>query len=321
MEVSNHYVTIKHDINGSPAESDFELRTTTLALAVLGGSKDVIVKNLYVSIDPYQLNRMKSDSSSRIVSNSSTRIVPGQAINAHGVGRVVASDNPEFEIDDFVVGLLGWEEYSVVKGGDTLSKISSTEFPLSLYAGIFGTSGLTAYVGFFNVCKPKKGEKVFVSAASGSVDMLKDQLGFDNAFNYKEEIDLKSTLKRYFPDGIDIYFDNVGGEMLEAAVANMNAFGRVALCGVISEYTDKGRKAAPDMLDVVYKRISINGFLLVDYLHMFGEFMSITSEHLRHKRMHALEDVSQGIESVPSAFVGLFRGLNVGKKLVEVTKI
>ncbi|KAK1306911.1 NADP-dependent alkenal double bond reductase P1 [Acorus calamus] len=196
MEVSNHYVTIKHDINGSPAESDFELRTTTLALAVLG------------------------------------------------------------------------------------------------------TSGLTAYVGFFNVCKPKKGEKVFVSAASGSHDV-----------------------GRYFPDGIDIYFDNVGGEMLEAAVANMNAFGRVALCGVISEYTDKGRKAAPDMLDVVYKRISINGFLLVDYLHMFGEFMSITSEHLRHKRMHALEDVSQGIESVPSAFVGLFRGLNVGKKLVEVTKI
>ncbi|KAK1264925.1 NADP-dependent alkenal double bond reductase P2 [Acorus gramineus] len=348
MGVTNKYVTIKHNIDGAPAESDFELRTADLSLVVVHGSKDVIVKNLYVSIDPYQLNRMKKQSASQT------------AIDAYGVGRVLESDHPEFATDDYVVGLLGWEEYSIVKGGNMLRKIGSTEFPLSFHAGILGLSGLTAYGGFFNVSKPKKGEKVFVSAATGSVgnlvgqfaklhgcyvvgcagsrakvELLKDQLGFDDAFNYKDEIDLKSALmrvrlcqliwslnmNRHFPDGIDIYFDNVGGEMLEAAVANMNIFGRVALCGVISEYTDTGRRAAPDMLDVVYKRISINGFLAADHMHSFSDFTSITSDHLRHKRMRALEDISQGLASVPGAFVGIFRGDNVGKKLVQVAQI
>ncbi|KAK1298308.1 NADP-dependent alkenal double bond reductase P1 [Acorus calamus] len=345
MGVSNKFVTIKHNIDGAPAESDFELRTADLSLAVLNGSNDVIVKNLYVSIDPYQLNRMKKQSASQTAINFSTRVAPGDAIDAYGVGRVVESDHPEFATDDYVVGLLGWEEYSVVKGGIMLRKIGSMEFPLSFHAGILGLSGLTAYGGFFNVSKPKKGEKVFVSAASGSVgnlvgqfaklhgcyvvgcagsrakvELLKDQLGFDYAFNYKDEVDLKAALKRYFPDGIDIYFDNVGGEMLEAAVANMNTFGRVALCGVISEYTDTRRRAVPDMLDVVYKRISINGFLAADHMHLFSDFISITSDHLRHKRMHAVEDISQGLVSVPGAFVGIFRGDNVGKKLVQVAQ-
>ncbi|XP_077218524.1 2-alkenal reductase (NADP(+)-dependent)-like [Tasmannia lanceolata] len=346
MEVENKYVTLKKHIEGAPLESDLEMRSTVLVLTVGEGSDDVIVKNMYVSIDPYQINRMKKYSPSQTAVNFSTRLDVGQAIDAYGIGMVVASNNSAFQKDDMVAGLLGWAEYSIIKGGNMLWKIDSKEFPLSYHGGILGFSGLTAYAGFFNVCKPKKGEKVFVSAASGSVgnvvgqyakllgcyvigcagtkekvDLLKDKLGFDDAFNYKEESDLKSTLKRYFPEGIDIYFDNVGAEMQEAAVANMNAFGRVAVCGVISEYLSTNEKrAAPDMLLVVYKRITIQGFLAGDYMDEFANFISTTSDHLRHNRIHVVEDISQGLESIPSAFAGLFRGDNVGKKLVQITQ-
>ncbi|KAK6941656.1 Alcohol dehydrogenase-like, C-terminal [Dillenia turbinata] len=122
----------------------------------------------------------------------------------------------------------------------------------------------------------------------------------------------------YFPEGIDIYFDNVGGEMLEAAVANMNIFGRVAVCGVISEYTDAGKRAALDMLDVVYKRITIRGFLAGDLINLFGEFISSAVNYLRSGKMNVIEDISKGVETVPSAFVGLFRGDIVGKKIVQI---
>ncbi|KAF5812743.1 putative oxidoreductase [Helianthus annuus] len=224
-----------------------------------------------------------------------------KVIGAYGVGKVVASGNPEFEKDDYVIGIISWGEYSISQG-----------FMLRF-------SGLTAYAGFFEICKPKKGEKVFVSAASGSVKLLKEKFGFDGAFNYKEETDLDSTLEKYFPDGIDIYFDNVGGVMLEAAISNMNSYGRVALCGVISEYTDVGKRATSNMLNVVYKRIMIQGFLGGDYMHLFPEFVSTTVDHLRAGKMLVLEDISIGLESVPSAFVGLFRGYNVGKKIVRVS--
>ncbi|CAN1216802.1 NADPH-dependent oxidoreductase 2-alkenal reductase, partial [Linum perenne] len=193
-------------------------------------------------------------------------------------------------------------------------------------------SGLTAYAGLLEVGKAKKGEKVFVSSASGSVghlvgqfaklhgcyvvgsagtnskvDLLKEKLGFDDAFNYKEQTDLKATLRRYFPDGIDVYFDNVGGEMLEAAIDNMNTYGRVAVCGVISEYTKNGKKAAPDMLDVIYKRIKIQGFLAV-------------CQHMSSGKMVSIEDISVGLEKIPSAFVSLFNGGNVGKKIVKIAE-
>ena len=123
---------------------------------------------------------------------------------------------------------------------------------------------------------------------------------------------------RYFPDGIDIYFDNVGGKMLEASVANMNPFGRIAVCGIISEYTGIGERAAPDMIDIVYKRLKVQGFLVIDYLKGMDDFISTMSNHLSTDKIHVLEDISQGVESIPSALVGLFRGDNVGKKVVKV---
>ncbi|KAK9073803.1 hypothetical protein SSX86_006397 [Deinandra increscens subsp. villosa] len=345
MEVTSKYIVIKTSIDGKPQESDFEMKTQPFSLSLKPGSKDIIIKNLYLSIDPYQINRMKTVSASQKASEFSIAISPGEVIDAYGVGKVVASGNPEFQENDYVVGLISWGEYSTSQGS-MLSKLDPMGFPLSYHVGILGLSGLTAYAGFFKVCKPKKGEKVFVSTASGSVGnlvgqyakhfgcyvvgcagssnkvkLLKEKLGFDEVFNYKEETDLNSTLQRYFPDGIDIYFDNVGGKMLEAAISNMKSHGRVALCGVISEYTNAEKRATPDMINVIYKRITIQGFLAGDYMSLFPEFVTTTVDHLRTSKMNVLEDVSVGLEGLPSAFVGLFRGDNIGKRIVQVSQI
>ncbi|XP_019189486.1 PREDICTED: NADP-dependent alkenal double bond reductase P2-like [Ipomoea nil] len=343
MEVRNKYVSIRNNIDGAPQESDFELNTEILSLSVEPGSKDVIVKNLYVSIDPYQLNRMKSQSSSQKSINFAVAITPGERIDACGVGKVLASGRADIKKDDLVTGLLSWGEYCVLKEGSLLNKLDPMGFPLSHHVGVLGFSGLSAYGGLFEICKLQKGEKVFVSAASGSVgnlvgqyaklfgcyvvgcagsqqkvNVLKEKLGFDDAFNYKEESDLNSTLKRCFPEGIDIYFDNVGGRMLEAAVANMNTHGRVAVCGVISEYTNTTTRAAPNMIDVIYKRIKIQGFLASDFMKVYADFYSRTLEYLKAGKIKVLEDISHGVENIPSAFIGLFRGDNIGKKMVQI---
>nr|XP_034893117.1 NADPH-dependent oxidoreductase 2-alkenal reductase-like [Populus alba] len=196
----------------------------------------------------------------------------GQPIQALGVAKVLVSHHPEFVKDDLVVGFIHWGDYSVQKM-ELLRKLDPTiQFPLSYHLLVL------AYVGLFEICKPRKGERVFVSAACGSVGnlvaLLKEKLGFDDAFNYKEETDFKSTLQRYFPDGIDIYLDNVGAEMLEAAVANMNKLGRVAACGVIAEYTDGGKRAAPSMMEIIYKRIKIHGFIGTDHSNLHSDFIS-----------------------------------------------
>ncbi|CAN4120763.1 unnamed protein product [Withania somnifera] len=346
MEVKNKYVTIRANINGAPQESDFEVKVENINLSLVdeSESKVVVIKNLFVSIDPYQINRMKSQSSSQTSISYATAITPGESIDALGVGRVLVSHRPDFKEDDLVAGLLTWGEYSIVKEGSLLNKLDpNLGFPLSYHVGVFGFSGLAAYGGFFEVCKPKPGEKVFVSAASGSighlvgqyakllgcyvvgsagsqekVNFVKQTLGFDDAFNYKQETDLKSALKRRFPQGIDVYFDNVGGRMLEAAVANMNSFGRVALCGVISEYTNASTRAAPEMMDIVYKRITIKGFLAADLMTVYADFLSKTVEYHQDGKLKAIEDISQGVESIPSAFIGLFNGDNIGKKIVKV---
>ncbi|KAG5020160.1 hypothetical protein AAZX31_06G209000 [Glycine max] len=345
MEVTNKYIVIKHHVEDAPKQSNFELKTKAFALSVESGSDDIIVKNLYISIDPYQINRMKSYSSSQGTINFAVPITPGEAIDGAVIGKVVASGNAKFQKDDLVMGVFTWAEYSLVKEGNIIKKLESSEFPLSYHLGVLGFNGLSAYAGFFELCKPLKGEKVFVSTASGAVGnlvgqyakllgcyvvgcagsqkkvaLLKEKLGFDDAFNYKEETDLNSTLKRYFPDGIDVYFDNVGGEMLEAAVANMKAFGRVAICGVISEYTSAGKRASPNMLDVVYKRINIRGFLAADFLNVFEDFSTKTSDYIRTGKLKVIEDLSLGVESIPSAFVGLFKGDNIGKKIISLTE-
>ncbi|EAZ37566.1 hypothetical protein OsJ_21896 [Oryza sativa Japonica Group] len=322
MEVESRYVAVRHHVEGLPSEDDFEVKAARVRWWPESG--EVLVRNLYLSVDPYQLNRMKRRSASHLAVDG---IVPGERIDAYGAGEVVASACEEYKEGDVVAGVLGWEDYTLFRPSPACS----------------WTSGMTAYAGLYEVGRPEAGEKVFVSAASGSVgslvgqfaklagcyvvgcagtnakvDLLKNKLGFDDAFNYKDEPDMKSALKRYFPDGIDIYFDNVGGETLEAALANMNTYGRVALCGVISEYTDAGHRAVPDLLEVIYKRITIRGFFAWDFLTRFAEFTGVISDWIRQGKVQVIEDISDGLESVPSAFAALFSGDNIGKKMVKL---
>ncbi|KAL3523241.1 hypothetical protein ACH5RR_016075, partial [Cinchona calisaya] len=203
--------------------------------------------------------------------------------------------------------------------------------------------GFTAYAGFYEVCAPKKGDYVFVSAASGAVgqlvgqlaklhgcyvvgsagtsekvDLLKNKLGFDEAFNYKEEQDLDAALKRYFPEGIDIYFDNVGGAMLDAVLLNMRIHGRIAVCGMVSQHSLSNPEGLHNLFSLIPKRVKMQGFLQSDYLHLFPKFLENVISFYKQGKIIYIEDINEGLESGPAAFVGLFSGKNVGKQVVRV---
>ncbi|CAA0839353.1 NADP-dependent alkenal double bond reductase P2 [Striga hermonthica] len=351
MEVtSNKFMVTKCHIEGAPDVTHFAVKEEMVPLRIDKNDHTtlVIVKNLYVSVDPYMLNLMKTQNSSNEILTALSLILPGHAIPSIGVGRVLDSVHRDFKAGDLVLGMLSWAQYTIVPIGvdPLLQKVDDKMgFPLSYYTGILGYSGITAYGGFFKVCKPKKGEKVFVSSACGSVGnlvgqyaklfgcyvvgcagtkqkvkFLKEELGFDEAFNYKEETNLSAALQRCFPEGIDIYFDNVGGEMLEAVVENMNTFGRVAVCGVMSEYADSAKRGFPNMLRIIYKRIKVEGFILLDMFDVYEDFFSTTTQHLKAGKMKVIEDISHGVESIPGAFVDIFRGNNIGKRAVKIAE-
>ncbi|CAN4095644.1 unnamed protein product [Withania somnifera] len=337
-EVSNKQILLKNYVNGFPKESDMELKISTMKLKVSEDSNIVLVKNLYLSCDPYMRPRMNKSQGSYTDS-----FTPGSPLVGFGVAKVVDSAHPNFKKDDLVWGITGWEEYSIIKAPETLFKIHNTDVPLSYYTGILGMPGITAYGGFYELCSPKKGETVYVSAASGAVgqlvgqfakligcyvvgsagskekvELLKNKFGFDEAFNYKEEKDLSAALKRYFPDGIDIYFENVGGKMLDAVLLNMRVHGRIAVCGMISQYNLEQNEGVHNLFCLITKRIRMQGFLALDYFPLYQKFVEMVTPHIKEGKVKYVEDIAEGIESAPSALVGLFSGRNVGKQLVCV---
>ncbi|XP_058107289.1 2-alkenal reductase (NADP(+)-dependent)-like isoform X2 [Magnolia sinica] len=265
-------------------------------------------------------------------------------ITGFGVAKVLNSGHPDFKEGDLIWGITGWEEFTLISEPETLFKIKYTDVPLSYYTGILGMPGLTAYAGFYEVCTPKKGEYVFVSAASGAVgqlvgqfaklmgcyvvgsagssekvELLKSKFGFDNAFNYKEEPDLNVALKRYFPEGIDIYFENVGGSMLDAVLANMRLHGRVAVCGMISQYNLEKPEGIHNLFYLNAKRIQMKGFEVFDYYSSYPKFLEVTRQYIKEGKIVYVEDTVEGLESAPAALVGLFTGRNVGKQVVVVS--
>jgi NADPH-dependent curcumin reductase CurA len=347
---TNRRVILKQYVEGYPREEHMELLPgveTPLRLSGDDPAESVLVKNLYLSCDPYMRPKM-----SRPVRESYTAaFVPGSVLTGYGVARVVDSSRPDLNPGDLVRGITGWEDYSVVKPpvSKLLAKISHHDdddrVPLSYYTGILGMPGLTAYVGFHEICAPKKGEAVFVSAASGAVgqlvgqfaklagcrvvgsagstekiELLKARFGFDDAFNYKEEPDLAAALARCFPEGIDIYFENVGGAMLDAVLRNMRVHGRIAVCGLISQYNKaEGEKDAVRSLDaVVTKRLRVQGFIEADHKHLYPRYEAWVMPYIRDGTLAYVEDVAEGLESAPAALIGLFHGRNVGKQLVRV---
>ncbi|XP_050380481.1 2-alkenal reductase (NADP(+)-dependent) isoform X2 [Argentina anserina] len=340
MEAENKQVIFKGFIKGTPKETDLQVMAgTRIQLKAPKGSGAFLVKNLYLSCDPYMRGRMRDFRDSYI-----PPFVPGQPIEGFGVSKVVDSDNTSFKPGDLVSGMTRWEEYSLIRRTEQLRKIKQDDdIPLSFRLGLLGMPGFTAYAGFNEVCSPKKGEYVLVSAASGAVgqlvgqlakllgcyvvgscgssqkvDLLRNKLGFDDAFNYKEEPDLDAALKRYFPQGIDIYFDNVGGEMLDAALVNMRIHGRIAVCGMVSEKDLSDPRGIHNLYNLITKRIKMQGFLQSDYLHLYPRFLEDVISLYKQGKIVYIEDMNEGLESAPSAFVGLFSGRNVGKQVIRV---
>ncbi|XP_076908144.1 2-alkenal reductase (NADP(+)-dependent)-like [Bidens hawaiensis] len=340
-QVKNKQIVLKDYVNGFPKESYMLLVTSdTINLKLPEGSNAVLVKNLYLSCDPYMRGRMRNSKGSYIDS-----FTPGSPIQGFGVAKVIDSGHSNFKKGDLVWGIKGWEEYSIINNPVAIFKIDDTDVPLSYYTGILGMPGLTAYVGFYEICAPKKGEYVFVSAASGAVgqlvgqfaklsgcyvvgsagskekvDLLKNKFGFDEAFNYKEEQDLDAALKRYFPNGIDIYFENVGGKMLEAVLSNMSFNGRISACGMISQYNLEQGEGVRNLTHIVTKSLRMQGFIVTNYFHMLPKYMEMVMPLIKQGKISYIEDVAEGLESAPAALIGLFSGRNVGKQVVVVAR-
>uniref|UniRef100_A0A0E0MKT8 Enoyl reductase (ER) domain-containing protein n=1 Tax=Oryza punctata TaxID=4537 RepID=A0A0E0MKT8_ORYPU len=341
---SNKRVILKRYVmTGLLTEHAMEVvMTKAPPLTVSAESSVVVVKNLYISCDPYMRNQMiRHDTPSSIAPD----FIPGEVLTSCGVMKVLSSGHPDLKAGDLVWGVTGWEEYTVINSPESLSKINHPELPLSYYAGVMGIHGLTAYAGFFEVSKPKKGEYVFVSAACGAVgqivgqlakitgcyvvgsvgsdekvNLLKHKFGFNDAFNYKKELDFEAALKRCFPQGIDIYFENVGGATLDAVLPNMRLGGRITVCGMISQYNLEHPERVQNLFYIITKRLRIEGFLSFDYNCRYRQFEREMAEYLREEKVIYVEDIAEGLDAAPAALVGLFSGRNIGKQLIAIAQ-
>jgi NADPH-dependent curcumin reductase CurA len=312
---------------GEPKESDFELRD---AGAQAPGEGEVAVRNVFVSVDPYMRSRM---------TGVRTYVGPydvGARIDGGAVGRVLESRHEGFEAGDWVTSQLGWCESGVV-AGDRLRKIDPALAPPSTALGALGMPGFTAWVGLVDIGQVKEGETIYISGAAGAVGSTAAQIALLNglrvigsagspekvewlrslgvdAFDYRE-----TPAKDALADGIDVYFDNVGGAQLEAALSALRPFGRVIACGSISRYNDERPEPGPRNLSyIVTKRLRIQGFIISDHGERYRDFLREVGPWVAEGKVECRETILDGIENVPSAFAGLFRGDNTGKMLVRV---
>ena len=317
---------------GFPDEELFEIAESPIPEPADG---QVLIRNAYFSVDPYMRPRMND------VRSYVAPFTLGEAMTGGAVGRVAVSRSPRHAEGDWVVHQLGWREWAL-SDGSGLRPIDPDTAPVSTALGVLGMPGFTAWYGLFEIGRPKEGETIFVSGAAGAVGSAVGQmarvagcrvigsagsaekvawireLGCDAAFDYRERSP-RDALAELAPDGIDIYFDNVGGAHLEAAIGALRNYGRVVACGSISRYNDAEPTAGPrNMFMVVTKRLRLQGYIISDHGDRFGEFARQATEWVREGRLQYRETIVEGIENAPSAFLGLLRGENIGKMLVAV---
>ena len=259
------------------------------------------------------------------------------------MGQIVKSNSDRFQVGDYVLGMLGWREFYVspAKG---MTKIDPTIAPIQSFLGTVGMPGRTAYVGLLDIGQPKEGETVFVSAAAGAVGSIACQISkikgchvvgstgsdqkvnwllekarVDVAFNYKQANNLEDELRQHCPDGIDIYFENVGGEHLEAAISLMNVFGRIILCGMISQYNETAPQPGPkNLISAIGKRLKLQGFIVSDHTDRVSDFYGDMRQWINEGMIKWEETIIEGLENAPQAFIGLFKGENMGKMTVKI---
>lgn len=326
-----HLVARPH---GWPVPADFALREVPVAAPAEGR---ILVRNLFMSVDPYMRGRM-NDVKSYIPPFQLDKPMDGGA-----VGEVVASGDERFAVGDHVLHGLGWREYADLDAKHA-TKVDAALAPLSAYLGVLGMTGLTAYAGLFDVASFKEGDAVFVSGAAGAVGSqvgqmarlkgasrvigsagsdekvkwLVEELGFDAAFNYKNG-PVRDQLRAAAPDGIDVYFDNVGGEHLEAAISSLNVHGRATICGMIAGYNDTEPTPGPrNMAMIIGKRLRLQGILVGDHAALQPQFVQEVAGWIASGELKYGETVVPGIENGVDAFLGMLRGENTGKMVVSL---
>ncbi|MFJ6214679.1 NADP-dependent oxidoreductase [Streptomyces sp. NPDC092296] len=320
--------------DGRPTPEQFALREAPVPQLRPGR---LLVRNAYLSVDPYMRGRMND------VKSYTPPFRLDEPLDGGAVGRVVASEAAGFAPGDAVLHGLGWREYAVLDA-ERAVKVDADAAPLSYFLGVLGMPGLTAYAGLLEVASFKEGDAVFVSGAAGAVGSVVGQIarlkgasrvvgsagsaakvarlveryGFDAAFNYKDG-PVTEQLAKAAPDGIDVYFDNVGGDHLEAAIQSLRTHGRVAICGAIGQYNDTEGPCAPRNLSLVIgKRLRLQGMLVPDHAALQEQFTAEVSGWLRDGRLHYDETVVDGIEHTVDAFLGMLRGANTGKMVVRL---
>lgn len=335
MTRTARHVNLVSRPNGAPVPSDFEVVEAEVAAAQEG---EIVVANRFMSVDPYMRGRM----------NDVKSYVPpfqlGEPLAGGAVGEVIESNSPDVAVGDHVVHGLGWREIAVLPASEAQPAAQVEGVSLSANLGVLGMPGMTAYAGLLDVASFREGDAVFVSGAAGAVGSLvgqlaklkgaslvvgsagsdekvvwlTDELGYDTAFNYRSG-PVAKQLFAAAPDGIDVYFDNVGGDHLEAALHALKVHGRVALCGAISMYNNTEPAPGPNNLTLaIGKRLSLSGFIVSDHGDMRDDFVREVGGWLADGTIKAEETVMQGIDSAPEAFIGLLAGANTGKMVVEL---
>ncbi len=331
MTETNKQILLASRPTGWVEPSNFKLVETPVPQITDG---QVLVRNHWLSLDPYMRGRMNDAKSYAQPVKLGDVMVGGTA------GEVVASKHPKFAVGDKVVGYLGWQLYGV-SDGTMLQKVDDRLIPLSAYLGPVGMPGVTAWYGLMDLCAPKAGETVVVTAASGAVGSVVgqlakmkgcrsvgiaggaekcryvvDELGFDACVDYKAG-NLWKDIKAATPDGIDCLFENVGGEIFDTLLGRMNAFSRIALCGLISQYNSEPH-AMKNIGSVLVNRIKMQGFIVSEHLERWPVALQELGQGVATGKIKYRETVAQGLENAPQAFIGLLKGANLGKQLVKL---
>jgi NADPH-dependent curcumin reductase CurA len=331
-ETVRRSIILKRRPTREPARQDFEIREEPIPAP---GPGEVVTRTIWLSIDPYMRGRLREEQTYAVA------IQPGEVMTGETVGEVIASAHPDFVPGDVVVGPRGWQTHCLSKG-QGLVKLPRHGVPLSAYLGVLGMPGATAYAGITEICKPKKGETLVVSAASGAVGSVagqlakragarvvgiaggsekclwvQDSLGFDDCVDHRS-LDLKRELHAACPKGIDAYFENVGGAVQAAVFDQLNAFSRVAMCGMVSQYNEEKLPPGPNLGFVVGKRVLIQGFIVSDKPERLTEWRRIAAPWVADGSLIYREDVTEGLENAPDALSGVLSGRNFGKVLVRV---
>jgi len=311
---------------GLPAQADFALVETTVPDAADG---QVLVENLYMSVDPAMRPRLTAGQDLNV------------AMMGGALGKVVQSKHPDFAVGDLVSNRLGFREFFVSDGKGLTKLAADPDLPLTVHMHALGMTGFTAYGGLLHIGQLKEGEQVFVSTAAGAVGSvaaqiarikgcyvvgstgaadkaawLRDEVGLDAVINYKET-PIRQALEDATPKGLDVYFDNVGGDHLEAALRRMNTLGRIPVCGFISGY-NSGHSAVSNLSNIIYARVMLRGFVGTDFMHLYGDFQRDMAGWLKDGRVKYQETILDGIANAPSALIGLMEGRNSGKMLVKL---